>query len=109
MTTQQIEQFRTELKVLITLNSDIAENRQYLVKLHRWDKHGSHQTAILTAMGRRDELLATQKEMLKGHKYAEWQATSRKISGLQARLKRAATDNTKNKIDALIYGIKFTL
>ncbi len=109
MTTEQTKQFRTELKALITINRDLARNKEHLANLNSWDKHGSHMNAILNTINQRHHMVTKRNEMLKGYPYTEWLAANRKIGGLMERLKRAKTGQTKTKIELELAKIEFTL
>ncbi len=87
MTAQQIEQFRSELKYIQSLNS-LIENA-----LPAWSD-----IALIT-----DE----REKALKGKTYQQWIATSKRISQLQHYLKTSvkAVERTKKRINDLTFEI----
>lgn len=93
--TDKIQQFRREFESIVWQNSQLSTNRAHLAMLHRWDRNGSHEKAILKSLDKRTELKAKLEEMLNGHSYEQWKYTSGKLSNINTRLNRAKASKEK--------------
>ena len=90
MTAEQIQEYRSEFRSIVSLRSTIKSHDRFITQLHRWDKAGSHLKAIDKAIAAHHDMKAKLKEKLKGRSYEEWKALSIKISRLSSDYKNAA-------------------
>ncbi len=103
MTTTEQEQFLKEYKAILQKRDEIKIHGQHLQNLHRWDRNGSHQSAIIKALDKRKTLQTELAAMLKGKTYEQWKAVRVKLSSLKGRL--TATTNRKEKIEQDIHNL----
>ena len=89
MTTEEIEKFRHDFRVIVYAKQRVKDCDDYLRKLHAFDKDGSHNNAILKALDRRNELKDHYIDLLKGATYEMWLTASKKISAMKSQLKGA--------------------
>jgi len=104
MNKEQQEAFKKEFKSIVYQYSLLQKNKQYLKKLHAFDKNGSHEKAILKAVSEREEIRDKLDKMLKGVKYSEWLKFSKKLTKLNSRL-----NNHLSKIKEIEEELEFLL
>lgn len=95
MTAEQIEKFKTTFKSIVYWKSEVAKSNDYIRSLSRYDKNGSHEKAILKSIEIRDKHKFKYHELLNGLTYEQWYEKSKKISLIQAKIKRSVS--TKDK------------
>ncbi len=100
MTAAEQEKFKTDFKAIRNLKERIQPQNNYIAKLSHWDKSGSHEKLILSVM---DEVKPHKEELrrlMRGKSYSWWRDNNQKLSRLSARLKKAKTEVTMEKIKA---------
>jgi len=89
---EEWEQIKEKMKSL-------RDSNEFIKKLSRWDKNGSHKTALNTAMDIRDILKMELDAMLKGKTYQEWQKMIDRAKKLNYRIEHAGSSIEKNKTE----------
>lgn len=88
MTVEELSAFKEEFKSIVWWKGELASRNKYIQTLSRYDKNGSHQTAILKAMNNRDEAKKILKEKLNGREYEHMMESLRKATVLANKIKK---------------------
>ena len=99
MTKEQQDQFKKEFKSIVYQYSQIQASNNRLKQLHAWDKNGSHEKAILKELEVKRGIQSKLSIMLKGIDYEEWKSISKKLTALNSKLSRAASQKDKAELE----------
>ena len=107
MNTDEMDLFRRNFKSIVWKKGQLTDANNKIKQLSRWDKDGSHTSAIKKQIAERDKQKQRLESMLNGKTYDEWKEFSKKLSSLVGKNKRASEQKLRTEKE--LNNLTFTL